>query len=70
MSNEKGRSPKIDLPLLKNDITGSEPNVKILDKLQKSKGEHKKSRTISSPSPNHNQHTDEFDLQYCILQGF
>jgi len=21
MSNEKGRSPKIDLPLLKNDIT-------------------------------------------------
>ncbi len=24
----------MDLPLLKNDITGSEPTVKILDKLQ------------------------------------
>jgi hypothetical protein len=28
---KKGKSPKKDLPLLKNDITGSEPTVKILD---------------------------------------
>jgi len=27
----------MDLPLLKNDITGSEPTVKILDILQKIK---------------------------------
>jgi hypothetical protein len=29
--SKKGKSPKMDLPLLKNDITGSEPTVKILD---------------------------------------
>jgi hypothetical protein len=28
---KKGKSPKKDLPLLKNDITGSELTVKILD---------------------------------------
>jgi len=28
---KKGKSPKKDLPLLKNDITGSEPMVKMLD---------------------------------------
>jgi len=28
---KKGKTSKTDLPLLKNDITGSEPTVKILD---------------------------------------
>jgi len=28
------------------------------------------SRVIADPAPNHNEHTDEFDLFYCILQGF
>ena len=32
---KKGKSPKKDLPLLKNDITGSEPTVNFLDILQK-----------------------------------
>ena len=32
---KKGKPYKMDLPLLKNDITGSEPNVKMLDTLQK-----------------------------------
>jgi len=32
--NEKSKPPKMDLPLLKNDITISEPTVKILDTLQ------------------------------------
>jgi hypothetical protein len=29
--SNKGKSPEKDLPLLKNDITGSEPTVKMLD---------------------------------------
>jgi hypothetical protein len=29
--NQKGKPDKMDLPLLKNDITGSEPTVKMLD---------------------------------------
>jgi hypothetical protein len=33
---KKGKSPKKDLPLLKNDITGSEPTVNMLDTLHKS----------------------------------
>jgi len=28
---QKGKPCEMDLPLLKNDITGSEPNVRILD---------------------------------------
>ena len=28
---KKGKPGEMDLPLLKNDITGSEPTVKILD---------------------------------------
>jgi len=28
---KKGKTSKTDLPLLKNDITGSEPTVKMLD---------------------------------------
>jgi hypothetical protein len=28
---KKGKPDEMDLPLLKNDITGSEPSVKILD---------------------------------------
>jgi len=28
---KKGKPDEMDLPLLKNDITGSEPTVKILD---------------------------------------
>jgi len=28
---QKGKPSEISLPLLKNDITGSEPTVKILD---------------------------------------
>jgi hypothetical protein len=35
---KKGKSPKKDLPLLKNDITGSESNVNMLDTLQIFKG--------------------------------
>ena len=31
---EKGKPGEMDLPLLENDITGSEPTVKILDTLQ------------------------------------
>ncbi len=34
--NEKGKPGEMDLPLLKNDITGSEPTVTMLDTLQKS----------------------------------
>jgi len=34
---KKGKPSEIDLPLLKNDITGSELIVKILDALQKLK---------------------------------
>jgi hypothetical protein len=29
--NEKSKPGEMDLPLLKNDITGSEPTVKVLD---------------------------------------
>ena len=29
--SKKGKPCEMDLPLLKNDITGSEPTVKILD---------------------------------------
>ncbi|MGB5896468.1 MAG: hypothetical protein WBG58_20010 [Ignavibacteriaceae bacterium] len=29
---KKGKPCQMDLPLLKNDITGSEPTVKMLDK--------------------------------------
>jgi hypothetical protein len=32
---KKGKSGEMDLPSLKNDITGSELTVKILDTLQK-----------------------------------
>jgi hypothetical protein len=31
---KKGKLSEISLPLLKNDITGSEPTVKMLDTLQ------------------------------------
>ena len=31
IKNQKGKPSEISLPLLKNDITGSEPTVKILD---------------------------------------
>jgi hypothetical protein len=29
-----------------------------------------KGRAIAGPAPTHNEHPDEFDLCYCILQGF
>ena len=29
---QKGNPDEMDLPLLKNDITGSEPTIKMLDK--------------------------------------
>jgi len=32
--------------------------------------DHKKSRAIAEPAPNHNEHKDEFDIRYCTLQGF
>ena len=32
--NQKSKPWEMDLPLLKNDITGSEPTVKMLDTLQ------------------------------------
>jgi hypothetical protein len=32
--------------------------------------DNKQSRAIAAFTPNHNEHTDEFDLRYCILQGF
>ena len=31
---KKGKSSEMNLPLLKNDITGSEPTFKMLDTLQ------------------------------------
>ncbi|MGV7223396.1 MAG: hypothetical protein ACQ9MH_17935 [Nitrospinales bacterium] len=50
---KKGKSSKKDLSLLKNDITGSELIVKILDTLQLSASDiDKKSRVITQPCLN------------------
>jgi hypothetical protein len=32
--------------------------------------DNKKSSAIAASTPNHNEHTDELDLRYCISQGF
>jgi len=38
-------------------------------KAQAIKFGHKKAEP-NDPSPNYNEHIDEFYLRYCILQGF
>ena len=54
------------------DITNSERIYRKKDILQLSAGyTNKKSRAVADPVPKqNNEHTNEFDLPYRILQGF